>query len=377
MRTRLPLAALLFAVPVLGQTTWSVPAGGNLNSYIAQAAPGDVLLLAGTGSYFSVAVTKGVTILGNGASIYEASFQVPPGQHASLADVRLPYMGPFGVNTITITSGLVELSDITHFGAAQFAVSGGSVVMQRCWGGLSVAGGACWVANSTIGGRPAISISGFGNWQSSPGIFQSGGEIYASHCTVGGGGGAMESVPWPSYMGASAGLFQTAGIARLTDCTVTGGSGVGVPWPGAVAVFGAGNVSIARSTIAEGTFATTASSGFVEDSAMVGMESSGPPTVGASFSITARFGSSQELVGLVGGFQRLTSILPPIVEPLFGDPAQLIVLLISPPPVGGSLTAPVAVPNVLSLRGSEVWLQALQVDDATIRASTVVGGVIR
>jgi hypothetical protein len=110
---------------------------------------------------------------------------------------------------------------------------------------------------------------------------------------------------------------------------------------------------------------------------MVGMSASGPPTRGSSFTATATAGSSQDLLGIVGGFDATLATVPPIVEPLCGDPTQLIALLIAFPAPAAAVPFAVVVPNVAALIGFPVWLQAVQLDSGAIRASTVVGGVIR
>ena len=44
---------------------------------------------------------------------------------------------------------------------------------------------------------------------------------------------------------------------------------------------------------------------------------------------------------------------------------------------GAGVAQPVAIPNVGTLLGARVFLQAVQLDGAAIQASTVVGGTIR
>ncbi|MCU0864959.1 MAG: hypothetical protein MUC36_14310 [Planctomycetes bacterium] len=384
MLKRSSLVVLLMAPTVLCQATWNVPLGGNLASFLSQASPGDILVLAAGGSYGPVTVNKGVTILGRGASVSNPTFQVPQGQKASLVDVVLSHPGLGFSNTLLILGGLVELSAIssqagpTSSGGSVVDVRGGEVVIQRFAGSLAVSGGRCWVTDSSLYGKRAEDLSVI-QMPSSRALVQSGGEVLVSHCSIAGGNG-VTYVPYGSgnpiltYVQASVGIHQTAGVMRLTDCNVSGGHVP--PFPGKVAIQATGTMSIARTVVVDGYLAGT-SSGFHLAEEMVGITSTGTPILGATFTATAQAGTAQDLMGIVGGFRRGSSIVPPIVEPLFGDAAQLFTVAIGVPPAGGTLSTTVNVPNVVGLVGVEVWLQAVQVVGATIRASTVVGGTIR
>lgn len=373
MLHRLFLMTCLSAAPIACQATWNVPTGGNLDSVIAQAAPGDILRLSATGFYGPVTLNKGVTILGNGAQIADVTCQIPQGQQASLGDVVMPYTGPFSVNTITVVSGRVNLWNISNLGEAMVAIGGGEVVIQRFSGRLSLSAGRCWVTDSVLSGTSACISCSLGSHQSSAAVLQIGGAINLSHCTLWGGWG--DSYLFAFYH-ASPGFAQSAGVAWMTDCTVQGGSGFSGAQPGEAAISASGTMSIARTNLTEGNFGPV-SGGFQQTPEMVGMTCTGQPSRGASFTATASAGDSQDVMGIVGGFLRTSNFVPPIVEPLFGNQAQLVTLSVGMPPMGGSLSATVTVPNVVGLLGVEVWLQAVQVAGVTMRASTVVGGTIR
>lgn len=107
------------------------------------------------------------------------------------------------------------------------------------------------------------------------------------------------------------------------------------PFPGEVEIQATGSMSIARTVVVDGHL-SGASSGFQSDEEMVGITSTGTPTVGASFTATAQPGNSQVLMGIVGGFLRGSSIVTPIVDPLFGDAAHLVTVAIGLPPAGGT-----------------------------------------
>jgi hypothetical protein len=83
------------------------------------------------------------------------------------------------------------------------------------------------------------------------------------------------------------------------------------------------------------------------------------------------------LLVIVGGFDATPNSLPPVVEPVFGMPAQLVVLTLALPGAGASVGCTVSVPNLTSLLGVQIWLQAAQLAGAQIHASTLVGGPIR
>jgi hypothetical protein len=65
-----------------------------------------------------------------------------------------------------------------------------------------------------------------------------------------------------------------------------------------------------------------------------------------------------------------------VVEPVLGGASPLIPLLTAVLPSGPQVAMQVNVPNAPFLVGSGVWLQAIQVSSAGIRASSMVGGII-
>lgn len=369
----------LLATPVLAaQQTWNVPSGANVDTYIAQANPGDVLVL--NGGYYYVNVTKGVTILGNGCAIAGVSFQVPPGQRASLSDANLTGIGfPLSGGGLSVASGTVALSNLSFQGRGLMTITTGEVVMQRISGSCSllVGGGTCSIADSTISGSSATYDYSFGTGAAQPGILQTGGYLVVSHSTISGGNGGTGGWPWTFYIPAAIGFRQSSGVAWMTDCTITGGAGLGAFDPGGEAVQALGSTELARTTITDGAFAAATSSGWQSTPVMVGMTSSAPPLLGTSFTVTAKAGSSPEPMGIIAGFTRYSNTVSPVLEPLFVDPTQFVGLAITVPAIGGTLSSTVAVPNLPALRGAEVWLQAVQVDGTTLRASSAVGGSMR
>lgn len=144
-----------------------------------------------------------------------------------------------------------------------------------------------------------------------------------------------------------------------------------------MALDSAGTVSIARTTLTDAVGALGTSTGYQQVGQMVGMHCPTPPSLGNPLIATARAGDSQELLGIVGGFDRTANFVAAIVEPLFGVPSQLLTLALAIPAPSAPVPLTVPVPNVPALVGTELWLQALQLAGGEIRASTVVGGVIR
>lgn len=73
------LIALLFTVSIgRAQTVWYPPYDADLTSWIAQAAPGDILQLAGTHPNFTL--NKGLTLVGP-SFIHGGSFPNPSGSY--------------------------------------------------------------------------------------------------------------------------------------------------------------------------------------------------------------------------------------------------------------------------------------------------------
>lgn len=152
----------------------------------------------------------------------------------------------------------------------------------------------------------------------------------------------------------------------------------GVSGPGATALAGNPDTHFARTALNGGAGATpgAGSTGGVQSvTELVGIRIDTGFQLNQTSTVTAIAGSSQQPLGIGGGFSAVPSSFPIIVEPVFGQ--QLIPLTIALPGPGAAVTAPVPVPNNPVLRGIGVWLQAFQLDVPVVRASTLVGGVVR
>jgi nitrous oxidase accessory protein NosD len=90
------LLALLAAPGLVAQTVWNVPDGHFVDPYIAQASPGDILLLGGNHDVFHV--DKALTIIGRGTDPLSGSYvsgltsmhiTAPAGARVTLIGFRL------------------------------------------------------------------------------------------------------------------------------------------------------------------------------------------------------------------------------------------------------------------------------------------------
>lgn len=381
MRTRL-LSLLTFAPLVTAQQVWNVPPGNPIDPYIAQASPGDVLVLAAASSYTEFTVNKGVTILGNGSTIFDVTgsgsvtFQVPAGQRASLVGVVL---NAIATTSIRVTTGTVALSDLFFSAAGTIDIGAGATAVRidhatsNTAAELRLAGGFCAVVDSQLHGRNAVwNYNGYA-WDGAPGVVQTGGVLVTSNTSIRGGRAGYFGPPFFTVPSA-AGFVQTGGQAYLSDGTITGGDG----FPGEsgqVAIVGTGNVSIARTPITEGAAATATSSGFVTDPELVGMHQVGTPTLGTTFQAIATGGGSGGWIGIVAGFSNTLGYVAPIVEPVLTGPVYSVTLALAAP--GGTVGYSLAVPNATSLRGVELWLQGIQLTGLQFRASAIAGGTVR
>lgn len=390
MRTRL-LSLLTFAPLVTAQQIWNVPPGSPIDPYIAQASPGDLVVLTAGSSYVDFTVNKGVTIFANGASIFgltgsgAVTFQIPAGQRASLVGAQLTAVA---TTSIRVVSGIVSLSDI-HFGVpGTIDIGAGSTAVQldhvtsSVGSELRLAGGFCEVVDSRLQGRNASwTYNGYA-WHGWSAIEQTGGVLVASNTVVdGGNAGTFFAPPYFTYPSA-AGFVQTGGLAFLTDCTITGGDGfpanvgAGIPGePGQVAIAANGNVSIARTTLTEGASSTAVSSGYVTDPELVGMRTVGTLSLGAAFQAIATGGGSGGWIGIVASLSSTLGYVAPIVEPVLTGPVYSVTLALAAP--GGTVGYSLAVPNTTSLRGLAVWLQGIQLTGLQFRASAIAGGTVR
>lgn len=373
--------ALLFASPLAAQATWTVPDGASLAPVIALAAPGDILQLLGTHPDFTL--HKGLTIRGpalirgDGSTLsVQTDVSIPVGQQAHLTDITFG-LTPFGPlvlgHPVTVAGNAsfegcwFECTDSTSFA---LAINSGNVVLNRCdihassGTPLLITGGYCSITQSLLRGQ----LLGPNVPEADPAIQQDGGVLVLSKVKAIGGGGSTSSLanvyPAPA-------LVVTAGETYVSDSELIGGPAVGAAFGPAAAVTASVSVEFARTVLAG-----AASTGVVAAPAMVGFESSGPPRLGVQFTATATVGASPQLLVIVGTLSFGVATPPLVVEPVLGGATALIPIVTALLPVGPQVAAQINVPNVMSLAGSGVWLQAIQLSGAGIRASTIVGGIM-
>jgi hypothetical protein len=379
------LVSAFLCSSVCAQVVWNVPNGASVDVYISQASPGDILQLGANHAGFTL--NKGLVVQGAvGGTTICVPFQVnsnqivvavPAGQSASLDRLQLITWldGHGGVYrpSLTLQSGLCDVRDVSVAGVV--TVQAGSHVLERLavsQGVLQVIGGICTLTQSVLTGLDSRSgLFGLPTG-SSAAVDQTGGILVASGVTARGGSGQVSvgfTIP------AMPAVAVTGGTAYVTDSAFTGGAGPGVP--ASQALSGNGSVSVARTSLLSGSGSTGSGTGFTSVPEMVGMSCAAAPVRGGSFTVTATAGSSLGLLGIVAGFDATPNSLPPVVEPVFGAPAQWMVLTLALPGAGAQVGTTVSVPNVTGLLGAQVWLQAAQLAGAQVHASTLVGGPIR
>jgi len=392
--------------PLVAQATWVVPNGADLAPYIAQAAPGDTLLLGAIHPLFSL--QKGLTIRpASGRTTitllgfnFACQIQVPAGQQAHLMELDFDstsYWAWNGMNPVT-AAGLVGFEDCTFraspssSGGAAVTVASGAVTFRGCSiegvqrsHGLIVQSGVCSLVDCTLSGSPGLP-AGFTYHSPGYAAWVSGGVLYASHSTFTPGASALTSASTP--IGPAPGLLVFAGRAVVANCTIRGGNyplGAAVmpPYTGASAidVRSGASASHARCTLLPGSGnpagAPTIGNAVV-DANLVGITSSGGLRLGTSWTVTATAGASGQLLGFAVWFDLApTSLVPLVPEPAWGSPASALLVNLTVP--GASVAVPytVAIPNTSALVGTFLWTQAFQLELPRLRASAVAGGMLR
>lgn len=401
LRFRL-LGVLCLASWCGAQTVWTVPNGRNLASYIAQAAPGDVLLLGATHPGFTL--DKGLTLRpASGRSLiqdsnplyWRSTLSVPAGQLASLRELDFvsgQSMFVSGLPALTV-SGVAHFEDCSVSGSQGPAVSASNTVMSMR--GCRLQG--------TYQSEAVVLSSGFNSFVScsfagSNGVNGStletapraavvihGGYSMLSNCTLT-PGLAVPGTYAPIVLGPVPGLKVVGGSVYLTDSVVHGGdwpatASVPLPWPGApaISVEGAGQVEYARGQLLPGAGQPagppTVGNATLQ-TAMVGVGSSGSLQLGGTFTVTAMAGSSGQLLAMVMWVGIAPNLFPPVVEPLWGDPFSGVAIGLAPAAPGASVPFAIAIPAAPQLLNAHFVAQALQVDSPRIRCSAVVGGTL-
>lgn len=390
------------------QAIWTA-SSSNLQAVFQQAAPGDVVLLPGGGPYEPFQLTKGLTLIGvlsqtqienQQGPTHDSSITVPAGQRARIVDLDFRQAAYGGGHHVQVNGDVAF--EHCRFQPSSFGnpesveILDGDVRMHHCevlpslWGasGLRAVQGLVSLTDCTLAGNRASWDPFLFTLQSASGLYIENATVVASRCTITGGAAGWDVSAQP-YLPPAPGIRVTGSSGRLflSDSAVTGGSGFtqyhpqNLMGPGAAAIAagGAGVVEFARSALlgGPGTVVGPASTGnVVQVPELVGIGIDHGFVRGLTTTVTATAGSSQQLLGVVGGFDGTLGTNPIVVEPVL-PATQVFVLVLATPPVGGVVPAAVAVPDVPGLLGVDVWLQALQWTNGAARASPVVGGVVR
>lgn len=392
-------APLALAAVAAAQTTWTVPAGASLDPFVAQAAPGDVLVLGAQHPSFQL--TKGLTlrpaagrttILPPSPSEPCSILAIPPGQQAVLA--RLDFApaafppGPQG-NGIVLLGGSAGCEDCTFatLGGIAIVQNAGTLALQRCvvegasgGMGMLLVDGSCSAADCTFAGADADPLAlPPAPPQVAIGVLS--GTLVISHSSL--AAGASGTHPLTSAaLGPVPGLHVQSGQVFVTDSTVAGGefptgTSTPPPWFGAPAIRCiAGGVELARTTLLVVNAIAPTEGQVAAAPAQVGLRCSGPWQRGSLVTLAARAGSSGQPLAFAYWIDLVGSAQPLVVEPLWGPPGLANLAAISAPAPGAAVLLPMLLPNTAALRDVRFWMQALQLDAPALRGSAVVGGLI-
>ncbi|HEX6810097.1 MAG TPA: hypothetical protein VF384_00615 [Planctomycetota bacterium] len=398
MRTfRLVVGAAVLASVSPAQTVWSMGSPWtDLAAVIAQAVPGDIVLLNGL-TFPPFTLTKGLTILGPGAIRPALSsvgnqlttLMVPAAQRTHV--VGVDFLEFVGVTHGVSATGTVTFEDcIFGAGEGNSLQVAGTILMHRCTftptvstgtpaGGMLVQSGVCWITNSTlVGGNASVNPSQLTPVLPTTALSVVSGAVCVSGSTLRGGNGTW----WYQPVAGTWALRVWGGSVSITDCTLVGGSSpTGTGFAGAAALMTNVTVSHARSTFTggAGTPAGQPWWGSVQHvPELVGMGIAQPFRLGLSTQSVATAGSAQPL-GMVAALD-LVPATHPIVHGTFLGASPLIPLLVALPLPGAQVVHTLSVPNQPTLLGTAVYSQAFQLSGQPsgplLLVSPAVGGVV-
>lgn len=406
MRPVLAALPITFLATVgVAQTTWQVEGdtgSDNLLAVIAQAAPGDVLqFVQGTGNFPPFVLTKGLTMVGPAPVLRQTTaashsrIAVPPGQRARLVD--LFFGGPAG-QFIEVDGDVAlegcrfrSLAGQTSTPTRTVTITGGTVIAHECvlfgqpgGGGLAVQGGTVSLTRCFLAGAIATSAAS-GLVASSTALTVEGGIVVATDLVaIGGDAACPMGTPSPMLPPSPGIEVAGSGVLHLTDSDVTGGAGQpatsACQLPGAAALAGTVNARLARTTLTGGVGIPNGPlfvGNMQPTPALVGLALDSRWRLGQTTTATATPGTSGQLLALAGTFDRTAATLPGVVGPVFGLPGPAFVLATGAPAAGTPFVHGVTLPASPTLLYVEVWLQAAQLDGATVYASPLAGGIVQ
>jgi hypothetical protein len=395
---------ILGALPCFAQTVWNVPQTPlAIQAAIAAASPGDVLVLTdgpGLPDHGGFTLDKGLTIRGNGASIgsymgapwqgatNEIVVNVPPGQVAHLENLRCTYsyspVGSLGTKVV-VQGGTVRFEGCTIAnGPGVVSVTNANLTLVSChvtgYSLLATPAIAATNANVTLtncfvtGANAGCHPSGCGvaTWAAQPGIALVGSTLRVDYSTINGGNQAFTSVP-----GTGAPALVVAGASRvwLMASNLIGGSSQVAP--GGTALVNNGPIAVeTRQTGLQGGVPNGApSSGPLDPTAPLLWLTQAPVWTRGVTSTLTFSGNANAVYGLALAPDTAPAALPLVVEPVWAVTG--VFLAMGTLDGLGVATYPVAVPNVAALEHMGVWCQGVSGLQLPLRASTIVGGVVR
>lgn len=393
-----PLLALVVST-LSAQTVWIAPPDTNLDVFLAQVSPGDVVYVSGVVRPFTL--TKGVTLIGlvgvvptynQGQAV--TTIAIPAGQGAHLVGLRFQDSGEFGQHSVQV-DGDVDFEDCVFSGSypASVTVRSGAVAMHHCvlaglpmssWGGcpgLRLEGGVCSLSDCYLRGVSAYPRFGTNYPRpSTPALEQVGGVLLASRVNAFGGDAAASFSSTYNFYPSPA-FHCSGGVAYIVDSTLTGGRGDAgfASHPGAPALLGITTTAHARSTLTGGlgtVIGSPTQGPVVHVPELLGITWNHGLLLGLTATASITVGTSQPML-LYAGLQSGAVTLPGVIEPVFGPPGQLVAIAFALPQPGVATQVSIQVPALPSLRGIGLRLQALQLAGSGARASAAVGSVLR
>lgn len=379
----------------MAQSTWVVPTGADLTSYIQAATPGDTLVLGA--EHPSFFLNKGLNLIGNGTQIMPRSANdttqvvVPTGQRASLHQltvgiVWMPLIGDYWNNSLVLSGDVLMQSCQASSYLAPVRVNAGNVQLRDCTmlgafgsAGLILIGGTCSLVGSAVYG--ANGANGLTNYDGGPGILVLGGNLWISGSQVDGGdvgyvGGDPSLLCKPA-------LVVNGGTVQVAGSTLRGGDGAwgyysntyGSP---AIQVF-QGVVNQARNTLTlgYGPIGSGPTVGNVlPEPRLVGIRSTGTLALGATFTVQSTAGSAQMPLVVAANLQSNVGMHPLVAQPVLDGNGLVVQTLAAAPTPGAVVSSTTTIPNLVALRGVCVSWQAFQWTGGLVQASAIVGEIV-
>ncbi|MBL8754443.1 MAG: hypothetical protein JNK15_14160 [Planctomycetes bacterium] len=392
------LAAVLALSPaILAQTVWNVAPPANLTQVFANAAPGDIVVLA-PGTYARFVLAKGLTVIGP-ATIHgldspptmtgpwNSVVQVPAGQRARLVGLDFEQGITTGNPTYPNTphgldiSGDASIEDcLIGPGDPTVAISSGRVSLQRCtmrvgwnYGGSAIYGGLVSLTDCTLLPKDCFDFA-YGQIVGTPALAIYGGAVTASGLTARGGTGC-----WCAFCPVPAASNPAIHAAWGTDVRITDSNlQAGVGPLAQSAVSGIASTRLARNTLVPILGGTPTTGGVLADGNLVGLRMTAGFVRGQTATVVATSGTSLGPLLIGASFDAIGVVAPGIEGIYWLQSATFVPLQLAFPAAGATVSTNIAVPSSPGLLGACAWVQAAQLaPSGAWYASPLVGGVVR